>query len=69
MLKFPAQYDRHYDGQFKDISRQLPASLLDVSAATRALVDELRTIITQTGTHNTPENGRSAWDALYDTTP
>jgi hypothetical protein len=54
--------------KFKDISRQLPTLLLGVSDATRALLDESGMIRTQTGTHNGPQNGRSAWDALYDTT-
>jgi hypothetical protein len=35
----------------------------------KALVDELEMITTQVGTHNRSENGRSAWDVLYDTTP
>jgi len=55
--------------KFKDISHQLPALLLDVSAAARALGDELGMIRTQMGMHNRSENVRSAWDALYDTTP
>jgi hypothetical protein len=38
MLKIPAEYDRdNTSAKFKDSSRQLPASLLGVSAATRAL--------------------------------
>jgi hypothetical protein len=32
-------------------------------------VDESGMIRTQMGTHNISENGRSAWDALYDTNP
>jgi hypothetical protein len=46
-------------------------SLLGVSAGIcqRDLVDESGMIRTQKGTHNTAENGRSAWDALYDTIP
>jgi hypothetical protein len=70
MLKNPAEYDRDTSSaKFKDISRQLPAMLLYVSVATRALVDESGMIRTQMGTHNRSENGRSALDALYDTTP
>jgi hypothetical protein len=49
----------------------LPASLLVVSADIfhKALVDELGTIGTQMETHSGSENGRSAWNDLYDTTP
>jgi hypothetical protein len=32
-----------------------------------AMVDELGMVRTQVGPQNTPENGCSAWDALYDT--
>jgi hypothetical protein len=52
------------------ISRQASHdSLLGVSAGIchRALVDETAMIINQM--HNRSENGRSAWDTLYDTTP
>jgi hypothetical protein len=36
MLKIPAEYNRDAtSARFKEISRQLPASLLDVYAATR----------------------------------
>jgi hypothetical protein len=34
-----------------------------------AVVDESRTIITQTGNTQQMSNGRSAWDALDNTTP
>jgi hypothetical protein len=48
----------------------LPATLLGASAGIcqRTFVDELEMIRTQMGTQNSSENGRSAWDALYDTT-
>jgi hypothetical protein len=37
MLKIPAEYDRDTtSAELKDISRQLPASLLDDSAPTKA---------------------------------
>jgi hypothetical protein len=32
-------------------------------------MDESGMIRTQMGMHNTPENGRNAWEALYYTTP
>jgi hypothetical protein len=35
----------------------------------RALVDESWMIVSHMGTLNILENGRSAWGALYDTTP
>jgi hypothetical protein len=39
MLKIPAEYERDTSSvKFKDIYWQLPASLLDVSTETRALV-------------------------------
>jgi hypothetical protein len=46
------------------------ASLLGVSAliCQRALVDESGMIRTKKKAHNISENGRSAWDALHDTT-
>jgi len=73
MLKNPAEYERDIlSAKFTVISRQVsPDSLLGVSAGIcqRALVDESGMIRTQMGTHNRSENGRSAWDALYDTTP
>jgi hypothetical protein len=34
-----------------------------------ALVDESEMIKTQVGTHSKSESARTAWDALYDTTP
>jgi hypothetical protein len=37
MLKIPTEYDKDTSATFKDIFCQLPASLLDVSAATREL--------------------------------
>jgi hypothetical protein len=54
MLKIPTEYDRNTSlDKFKDIFRQLAASLLGVCAATReALVDESGMIRTQMGTHN-----------------
>jgi hypothetical protein len=53
------------------ITRQVsPDSILDVSAGIcqRALMDETGMITTQMVTHNRSGNGRSKWDALYDTT-
>jgi hypothetical protein len=52
------------------LSNFFPATLLGASAGIcqRTLVDELEMIITQMGVQNNSENGRSAWDALYDTT-
>jgi hypothetical protein len=54
------------------MSRQVsPDSIVGVSAGIfqRTLVDELGMIRTQMGMQNRTENGRSEWDALYDTTP
>jgi hypothetical protein len=53
------------------LAKFLPASLLGVSDGycQRALVDESVMIRSLWGTHNISENGRSAWDALCDTTP
>jgi hypothetical protein len=53
--------------KFTDISRQLPALLLGVSAA--LLFDKSGMIRTFMGTNNGSGNGRGAFDALYDTTP
>jgi hypothetical protein len=46
-------------------------SLLGVCAAIchKAMVDKSGIIRTQMGKHYSSETGRSAWDALYDTTP
>jgi hypothetical protein len=56
-VKIPAKYDRYTTlTKFKDISRQLPAPLLGVSAATRALADEPGMIRNKTGTHKRSEN-------------
>jgi hypothetical protein len=45
------------------------ALLLDVAGAARALVDEyIGEFRTHIGTHIRSDNGRSAWEALYDTT-
>jgi hypothetical protein len=58
--------------KFTAISRQVcPDSLLGVCAGIcqRAVVDESGMIRNQIGVHNTSENGHSAWDALYVTTP
>jgi len=52
MLKIPAEYDRYtLSAKFKEISRQLPASLLGVSAGIcqRGVMDELIMIRTQMG--------------------
>jgi hypothetical protein len=53
------------------LAKLLPASLLGVSAGIyqRALMDRSGMIRTQMGTHHRSENGRNAWDTLYDTTP
>jgi hypothetical protein len=71
MLKSPAEYDRETSSaKFTDISRPVsPASLLGVCAGNcqRALVDESGMIRILMGMHNRSENGRSKWDALYDT--
>jgi hypothetical protein len=59
-------------GKLTEISYQAsPSSLLGASAGIfqRPLADESGMIKTQMGTHNRSENGGSAWDALYDTTP
>jgi hypothetical protein len=67
MLKNPAGYERYFVGKIYRLSRQVsPDSLLDVCAGIwqRALVDVSGMIRTQLGTHNRPENGRSAWGAL-----
>jgi len=73
MLKIPAEYERDTSPAKLTafLAKFLPASLLGVSAGIcqRALVDESGMIRTQMGTHNRSEIGRSAWDALYDTTP
>jgi hypothetical protein len=52
-------------------SPSFPDSPLSVSIVIyqRALVDVSGMIITQMGKHNRTEKGRSAGDALYDTTP
>jgi hypothetical protein len=72
MLKNAVEQDRDTSSaKFKAISPQdLPASLLGMSAGycQRALVDESGMFRTQMGTHSGSENGRSAWDALCDTT-
>jgi hypothetical protein len=66
MLEIPVQYDRDTSAKFKDIFYQFPASLLGVLQP-QSLVDESG--MTHMGTDNLSENGCSAWDALYDTTP
>jgi hypothetical protein len=63
---------RYFTAKFIAISRQVPPdSFMGVFAGIcqRALVDESGPIITQMGAHSRSENGRSAWEALYDTTP
>jgi hypothetical protein len=42
---------------------------VSVGVCQRAPVDESGIIKTQIATHNTSENGRSVWGALYDTAP
>jgi hypothetical protein len=72
-VKNPEKYERYIlSAKFDVLSRQVsPDLLLGVSASIcqRALVDESGMIITQIGTYNISENGRSPWYALYDTTP
>jgi hypothetical protein len=43
--------------------------LFDYDHHTEALTDESGMIRPLMGTHSRSENGRSAWDALYDTIP
>jgi hypothetical protein len=73
MLKNPAEYERNIlSAKFTAIVRQVFHDLLlGVSAGVcqRALLDESEMIGTLMRMHNRSENGRSAWDALYDTTP
>jgi hypothetical protein len=65
MLKNLALYGRDTtSAKFKDISRQLLASVIDICCNKRTLVDESGMIRTQIGTHNTSENGRSGWEVL-----
>jgi hypothetical protein len=68
MLNIPTEYDSDISSaKLTAISRQVsPHSLLCVSAGIyqRVLVDESGMIITQMGTYNRSENGRSAWNAL-----
>jgi hypothetical protein len=71
MSKTPTEYERDTSlAKLPDISPSSPASLLGMSAGIcqTALIDESGTISTQIGTHDTYENGRNAWYALYDTT-
>jgi hypothetical protein len=73
MLKIPAEHDRDISpAKLTDIYNHVfPASLLGVSDSIcqRALVDISEIIRINMGTHNRSKNGRSAWDALSDTTP
>jgi hypothetical protein len=72
MLKIPAEYGRDTSlAKFTDIfAKFLLLRLLGVLAGIgqRAMVDDSGMTVTQVATHNRSENGRSAWDALYDTT-
>jgi hypothetical protein len=54
-----------------DICRHVPASLLGNSADIfqKDFVNESGMIRSQMGMQNRLENGRSAWDALYDAIP
>jgi hypothetical protein len=65
MLKIPAEYDRNVSS-----AKFLPASLLGVSTGICqiALVGDSGMIRIQMGMQERSDNGRSAWDALYDTT-
>jgi hypothetical protein len=68
MLKIRAEYDRDTtSAKFKNIRRQLPGSLLGVSAGVRrrGLVDESGMTRTQMGKHSRSENDHSAWDAVH----
>jgi hypothetical protein len=73
MLKNPTEYERDISSAiFTVISRQLsPALLLDICAGYchRSLIDKSGMFRTYMGKHNREENGRSALDALCDTTP
>jgi hypothetical protein len=72
LLKIPEKYGKDISSaKFTDISRYVsPDSLLGVSAGIchRALVGESGMIRIQMAMHSISENGRSAWNALYDTT-
>jgi hypothetical protein len=72
MLKIPAEYDRDTSmhNSWTNLTTFGPTLILCVSAGIcqTALVEESRTIKTQIGKQNRWENGRSAWEALYDTT-
>jgi hypothetical protein len=71
--KNPREYERDISSKkFTAISNQVyPDLLLGVSAfiCQRDLVNEPGMIRTEMGTHNKPQNGSSAWESLYDTTP
>jgi hypothetical protein len=70
MLKIPVEYDSDtLLAKLKGISCQLPALLPDVSVAIRELwwLNQ-EWLELKMGMLNIPENGHSAWDALYDTT-
>jgi hypothetical protein len=69
MLKILAEYETDTtSAKFKDISLQIPASLLGVCCNHRTLMDESRMVRTHMGTHSKSKNGRSAYDVPYDTT-
>jgi hypothetical protein len=73
MLKIPAEYDRDTSpAKLKEISRTVSPCFAIRSIfwyLQITLVDESAMIRTQIGTHNKSENGRIAWDALYNTAP
>jgi hypothetical protein len=73
MLKIREEYARDTSqAKLTDFfAKLLTASPLYISVGTcqRALMDESGMIRTQMRTHKRSENDRSAWDALYDTTP
>jgi hypothetical protein len=73
MLKNSAEYEIDISSaKFTAISCQVYPDLLlvvSVGICQIAVVYESGMTGTQMGTHNRPENGRSAWDELYDTTP
>jgi hypothetical protein len=72
MLKNPAEYERDISSaKFTAIYRQISRdSRLGVSVGIcqTTLVNELGMIRAEIEIHSN-QNGRSAWDALYDTTP
>jgi hypothetical protein len=73
VLKIPAEYDKDTSSaKLTDFfAKLLLASqlVMCVGICQRAVVDESGSSRTEMGTHNRSAKGRSAWDALYNTTP